>query len=69
MNVDRLLNLYDRVADIPDVVPRLRSFILALAVRGRLVTQEPLDEQASDLIKRIAAIKARLTEKKADQTY
>ena len=60
MNADRLLAHYDRIADAPDAVPRLRRLILDLAVRGRLVEQDPNDEPASELLKRIAAEKARL---------
>ena len=60
MNADRLLARYDRIADAPDAVPRLRRFILDLAVRGKLVEQDPNDEPASELLKRIAAEKARL---------
>ena len=60
MNTDRLLALYDRVADTPDAVSRLRQFVLDLAVRGKLVEQNPTDEPASDLLKRITATKARL---------
>ena len=60
MTADRLLALYDRVADAPDAVGRLRQFVLDLAVRGKLVEQNPTDEPASDLLKRITATKARL---------
>ena len=60
MNVDRLFVLYDRVAEAPDAVGRLRSFVLDLAVRGKLVEQDPVDEPASELLKRMAAQKARL---------
>ena len=59
MNADRLLALYDRVADASDAVDRLRRFVLDLAVRGKLVEQDPADEPASELLKRIAAEKAR----------
>ena len=38
----------------------LRRFVLDLAVRGKLVPQDPKDEPASELLKRIAAEKARL---------
>ena len=54
MNADRLLALYDRVAEAPDAIARLRRFVLDLAVRGKLVEQDPADEPASDLLKRIA---------------
>jgi type I restriction enzyme S subunit len=54
MNAERLLKQYDRIADAPDAIAQLRRFILDLAVRGKLVTQDPNDEPASDLLKRIA---------------
>ena len=54
MNADRLLAHFDRIADAPDAVPRLRRFILDLAVRGKLVEQDPNDEPASELLKRVA---------------
>ena len=47
MTADRLLALYDRVAAAPDAVSRLRRFVLDLAVRGKLVEQDPADEPAS----------------------
>ena len=62
MNAERLFALYDHVADAPDAVDQLRRFVLDLAVRGRLVEQDPADEPASELLKRIAAEKARLVE-------
>ncbi len=60
MNAERLLAHYERIADAPDAIPRLRRFILDLAVRGKLVPQDPNDEPASELLKRIAAEKVRL---------
>ena len=60
MNADRLLTHYGRIADAPDAIARLRRFILALAVRGKLVEQDPNEEPAAELLKRIAAEKARL---------
>ena len=44
MNAERLLALYERVAEAPDAITRLRRFILDLAVRGKLVAQDPQDE-------------------------
>lgn len=60
MTPNSLLNLYNRVADAPDAISRLRRFVLDLAVRGKLVEQDQTDEAASELLKRIAAEKARL---------
>jgi type I restriction enzyme, S subunit len=60
MNPAQLLAHFDRISDAPDAVPRLRQFILELAVRGRLVEQDPHDEPASDLLKPIDAEKALL---------
>ena len=59
MNAQRLLQHFNRIAEAPDAVPRLRRFILDLAVRGKLVEQDPTDEPASQLLKRIQTEKAR----------
>ncbi|WP_137787681.1 restriction endonuclease subunit S [Sphingomonas sp. 3P27F8] len=60
MNAALLLDHYPRIADAPDAIARLRSFVLDLAVRGKLVEQDAGNEPASELLKRIAAEKARL---------
>jgi type I restriction enzyme S subunit len=60
MNPTQLLEHFDRISEAPDAIPRLRRFILDLAVRGKLVEQDPNDEPASELIKRIEAKKASL---------
>ena len=44
----------------PDQIKQLRQAILNLAVRGKLVPQDPNNEPASELLKRIAKEKARL---------
>lgn len=41
-------------------IKKLRELILELAVRGKLVPQDPNDESASELLKRIQAEKAKL---------
>lgn len=46
--------------DTPEAITRLRHFILNLAVRGKLVLQDSKNEPASELLKRVAAEKARL---------
>ncbi|MBX3497677.1 MAG: restriction endonuclease subunit S [Parvibaculum sp.] len=60
MNAERLLQHYERIADAPEAIARLRRFILDLAVRGKLVPQDANDEPASELLKQIAKEKARL---------
>jgi len=44
----------------PHGIQKLRELILELAVRGKLVPQDPNDEPASELLKRIAAEKNKL---------
>jgi type I restriction enzyme S subunit len=53
MKAEALLALYERVADAPDAIARLRRFVLDLAVRGKLVEQDAADEPASELLVRI----------------
>lgn len=60
MNPAQLLTHFDRISDAPDAIPRLRQFILDLAVRGKLVEQDQRDEPASELLKRIQTEKERL---------
>jgi type I restriction enzyme, S subunit len=45
-------------------IKKLRELILELAVRGKLVSQDPTDEPASELLKRIEAEKAQLIKDK-----
>lgn len=56
-----LLAQFERLSDAPDAIPRLRQFILELAVRGRLVDRDAKDEPASELLKRIQVEKDRRT--------
>jgi type I restriction enzyme, S subunit len=63
MNPERLLQHFDRISEAPDAIPRLRRFILDLAVRGKLVEQDPSDEPVAELLKRIEMEKARLVRK------
>ncbi|KTC09048.1 restriction endonuclease [Pseudomonas syringae ICMP 11168] len=48
------------LAGAPNGIKKLRELILELAVRGKLVPQNPGDESASELLKRIAEKKSRL---------
>jgi type I restriction enzyme S subunit len=53
MSPARLLQYFDQISEAPDAVPRLRRFILDLALRGKLVEQDPTDEPAVELLRRI----------------
>jgi type I restriction enzyme, S subunit len=54
MNALRLLRHYEQMADAPEAIARLRRFVLDLAVRGKLVPQDPKDEPAAELLRQIA---------------
>lgn len=53
MSLAKVLEHFDLVAEAPDGIARLRELVLQLAVRGKLVPQDPRDEPASELLKRI----------------
>ena len=55
-----LLKHFEQVSEAPDAVPRMRRFILDLAVRGKLVQQDSTDEPAAKLLKRIEAERKQL---------
>ncbi len=55
-----LLSNLTLLATAPGGVARLRELILTLAVQGKLVAQDPTDEPASELLKKIRAEKDRL---------
>ena len=60
MNPAQFLTQFDRISDAASAIPRLRRFNFDLAVRGKLVEQDPRDEPASELLKRIQVVKLRL---------
>jgi type I restriction enzyme, S subunit len=53
MSPARVLEHFDRISEAPDAIPRLRRFILDLAVRGKLVEQDSKDEPPAELLRRI----------------
>jgi type I restriction enzyme S subunit len=63
MNAEHLLAHFERISEAPDAIARLRRFILDLAVRGKLVEQDPEDEPAEELLGRILELKIRSTGK------
>src|SRR6266446_5114949 len=62
MNPEHLLQHFERISEAPDAIPRLRNFILDLAVRGKLVEQDPNDEPATALLCKLLEAKDRLQE-------
>lgn len=60
MKAERLMQHFDRISEAPDAIPYLRRFILDLAVRGKLLEQDPNDEPATELIREILAEKGHL---------
>jgi type I restriction enzyme S subunit len=60
MKLETFFNKFDEFAETPNAMPRMRRFILDLAVQGKLVAQDPNDEPAHELLKRVRAEKARL---------
>ncbi|MHB1187985.1 restriction endonuclease subunit S [Thiobacillus sp.] len=52
MNPAQLLAHFDRISEAPGAVARLRSFIFDLAMRGKLVVQDPNDEAAAETLRR-----------------
>jgi len=62
MTLTDLLEEFNVVIDTPQGLTELRSLILGLAVRGKLVSQDPNDEPASELLKKIKAERKRLYE-------
>ena len=59
-NWQRIATHFDLLLDRPEAVDALEQTILQLAVRGLLVPQDPKDEPASELLKKIRVEKDRL---------
>lgn len=60
MNATQLLANFNRLSEAEDAYPRLRRFILDLAVRGKLVEQDARDEPADVLLMKIESEFSRL---------
>ncbi len=64
MTTREFIEVFDTIAEAPGGIDRLRELVLQLAVRGRLVPQNPNDEPVSMLIAEMKAEKERLLSKK-----
>lgn len=53
MNPSLLFEHFNLVSNAPGAIPRLRKFILNLALRGKLVEQNPSDESGEKVLERI----------------
>jgi type I restriction enzyme S subunit len=51
--IETFFEQFELLADAPNGIQKLRELILQLAVQGKLVPQDPNDEPASALLKRI----------------
>jgi type I restriction enzyme S subunit len=60
MNPAQLLAYFDRISEAPDAIPRLRRFILDLAVRGKLVEQNPSEGTGRGTLSDIKKLKAQM---------
>ena len=53
METKSFLENFSTIVNAPGGIQRLREMILQLAVKGKLVPQDPNDEPASELLKKI----------------
>ena len=52
MKLERFFEKFEQFAEAPNAVAKMRELIFQLALRGKLVEQNPGDGIATDLIKR-----------------
>lgn len=55
MKLETFFEKFELFADVPNAIARMRELILELAVQGRLVAQDSLEEPAGKQLERIAA--------------
>lgn len=60
MDFKTFLENFDAIAEAPGGIPKLRSLILDLAMRGKLVPQNPEDDPAFELIEKVRFTKKHL---------
>ncbi len=57
MKLDTFFDKFDQFADAPDAVEKMRELVLDLAVQGKVADQDPNDEPAAELLKRLITFK------------
>ena len=55
MKPETFFEKFDQFAESPNAVAKLRELVLELAVKGKLVKQDPNDEPAQALLERTAS--------------
>ena len=63
-NLELVFSNFDKVIRSKEDIKDIRNLILSLAIKGKLVEQNPEDEPASELLKRIKEEKERLIKEK-----
>ncbi len=66
MKLKTFINSFDRFADAPNAVERIRQLVRHLAVTGKLVSQDASDEPAEQLLSRVTA---GLSNKKSENPF
>ena len=61
--IENLFKFIDKIINVPKVIPQIESYLLDIAIKGKLVMQDKNDEPASELLKRIKAGKAKSVKK------
>jgi type I restriction enzyme S subunit len=64
MDLATFFEHFDTLAEAPNGIQRLRELILDMAVRGKLVPQDPEDEPAKELLRKITDEKKLLIKNK-----
>jgi type I restriction enzyme S subunit len=64
MDLKTFFEQFDTIAEAPGGIQRLRSLILDMAVRGKLVPQDPNDEPAEKLLEKIREERTKLIKQK-----
>lgn len=59
MTPRELLDAFDVLVEAPNGIARLREMVLQLAVRGKLVPQDPTEEPASAVLERVLSVRTK----------